>query len=84
MQLIGQTWGWVRDLETLDKGSAGAEHFPKREGRDEFSYPSILQRPDGSIMVAYTYRRTEIKVVEFQESWIKAGKTEGMYKPPMK
>ncbi len=80
----GQTWGWVRDIETLDKGSSGAEHFPKREGRDEFSYPSILQRPDGSIMVAYTHRRTGIKVVEFAESWIKAGKTEGMYKPPMK
>jgi predicted neuraminidase len=75
----GNTWCWVHDLEGGDKRSS------KRESRgvggtDEFSYPSILQLPSGSIMVAYTYRRLTIKIARFDEAWIKRNSTIGSYR----
>jgi predicted neuraminidase len=33
----------------------------------EYSYPALIQMPDGTIMVSYTCRRQTIKVVSFQE-----------------
>jgi predicted neuraminidase len=42
----GTTWPWRRDLET---------------GPGEYSYPSIVQAPDGLVHVAYTHRRTGIR-----------------------
>ena len=36
----------------------------------EYSYPSIMQAPDGNIHVIYTYRRYSFKHVEFSESWL--------------
>lgn len=78
----GKTWVAVRDIESGDKGSTGEEHFPGSKSRDEFSYPSIVQLPNGNILVAYTYRRLSIKAVEFPEKWIEAGTTTGKYKGP--
>jgi predicted neuraminidase len=77
----GKTWIAVRDIETGDAGSGGGEHFPKRAGRDEFSYPSILQVPGGKILIAYTYRREAIKAAEFSEDWLEHGHSSGKYTP---
>ncbi|MGA8149549.1 MAG: sialidase family protein [Terriglobales bacterium] len=70
----GENWPWVRDIETgSPSGHDGAAH-------EEYSYPSLLQDANGKINVAYTYRRETIKVVRFDEEWIKQGKTEGKFK----
>ena len=66
----GNTWPWVRDIETGN--SAG-------DRDEEYSYPSLLQDGTGKIIVAYTYRREAIKVVRFDEEWIKQGTTEGRF-----
>jgi predicted neuraminidase len=76
----GKTWAYVRDLEVGRAGYGIAEQSPKSPGREEYSYPSIMQTRDGTIHVAYTYRRQTIKVVSFPEDWIKKGGTVGQYK----
>ena len=73
----GDTWPWVRDIETgstADAGGGGADEH------EEYSYPSLLQDENGKIVVAYTYHRETIKVVRFDEDWIKNGDTEGAFK----
>lgn len=84
----GLTWTSVRDLEIPDAAarsnalnSPGAGNTIQFPGQEEYSYPSILQVPDGKILVAYTYRRLAIKAVLFDEAWIKQGTTKGIYKP---
>lgn len=69
----GATWEWARDLET------GQSAPPP--GREEYSYPSVAQTADGRISVAYTYLRETIKVVRFEEKWIKDGNTVGAFQP---
>lgn len=76
----GKTWPWVRDIETGGPESGNKGHFPERSGREEYSYPSILQGPGGKIYVAYTYRREGIKVLSFDEAWIQHGTTAGQFK----
>jgi len=51
----GKTWPAIKNLET-EQG--------------EFSYPAVIQCPDGLIHVVYTYRRTHIKHIEFDKSWL--------------
>lgn len=78
----GGTWTEIRDLET-GRLPPGAEPIPaesKAPGREEFSYPSILQTRDGSIHVAYTYRRYTIKDVVFSEDWLAKGSSVGVAK----
>lgn len=70
----GSTWSAMRNIqlgkpEKSDDPSY-AQPMKKAPGRDEYSYPSILQAHDGSIFVAYTFRRETIKVVRFSEFWI--------------
>jgi predicted neuraminidase len=72
----GDTWPWVRDIETGSTG--GVSDDPHEDG--EYSYPSLLQDDNGKIVVAYTFRRETIKVVRFDEDWIKSGTTEGAFK----
>lgn len=76
----GVTWSEVRDIETGRTGYGAEEQKPKEPGREEYSYPTILQTRDGLIHVAFTYRRQTIKVVSFPESWIGQGGTEGLYR----
>jgi predicted neuraminidase len=76
----GKTWRYVRDIETGRPGYGMAEQKPKQPGREEYSYPSIMQSEDGKIYVAFTYRRQTIKVVSFDEDWIKHGTTAGQFK----
>jgi predicted neuraminidase len=82
----GQSWRFVHDLETGRPGYGMAERDAKTPGREEYSYPSVMQRADGKIMVAYTYRRQTIKVVVLTEDWIKNNSTrsQGLYtgQPP--
>lgn len=80
----GQSWRYIRDVETGRPGYGMAERNAKVPGREEYSYPSVIQRSDGKIMVAFTYRRQTIKVVTVSEDWIKSGPpTQGLYVPPV-
>lgn len=81
----GITWTAVRDLEvpatqTESDKSPGAEVIRLPKGQ-EYSYPSVLQLPDGKILTTYTYRRQAIKAVLVDEDWIKHGGTVGAYRP---
>ena len=67
----GKTWSYVRDIEAGRAGYGLVEQSPKEPGREEYSYPSLMQTRDGEILVAFTYRRQTIKVVSFNEEWIK-------------
>ena len=78
----GETWVWVRDLETgLPAPEPRKDPNRKQPGREEYSYPSIIQTGDGRIYMAYTYRRYTIKVVRFDEKWIESGSTTGVFRP---
>jgi predicted neuraminidase len=70
----GDTWSAMRNIQLGKPEKSGdpsyGQPMKKAPGRDEYSYPSILQAHDGSIFVAYTFRRETIKVVRFSETWI--------------
>jgi predicted neuraminidase len=76
----GNTWPWVRDVETGRPGVGESEGLPDAPGREEYSYPAILQTGSGSIIVAYTWRRETMKVVEISEFWVHDGSTQGQFK----
>jgi len=78
----GNTWPYIRDLETGTVRKGEAPLLPRGDnapGREAYSYPSITQAANGKIAVAYTYRRYTIKVVEFDEDWIRHGTTVGTF-----
>ena len=57
----GLTFSSPRNLET---GSGYCLTNNSKEGRNrEYSYPSILEEPDGALHIAYTYHRRAIKYV---------------------
>ncbi|MGC1188108.1 MAG: sialidase family protein [Candidatus Acidiferrales bacterium] len=70
----GITWPWVRDIQTGNEPGAG-----QAGGSDEYSYPSIVQSPDESLYLTYTFRRLTVKYVVFDEPWIERGGTIGRY-----
>jgi predicted neuraminidase len=76
----GQHWRWVRDLETGGPGPAAAAAAADQPGGDDYSSPSLLQGADDKIYVAYTYRHYTIKIVRFDEGWIKGGKSAGTFR----
>jgi predicted neuraminidase len=53
----GETWPRCRAVET-----AGGE----------YSYPALIHASDGLFHLTYTYRRTHIKHVTFDEAWLRA------------
>lgn len=59
----GRSWFASRNLQVHDDNSTSAT---------EFSYPTVLQTPDGMIHAAYTYDRACIKYIAFSEAWISA------------
>jgi predicted neuraminidase len=69
----GNTWPYARDVEEGRPGYGLAEQSPKEPGREEYSYPSIMETRKGEILVAYTYCRQTIKVVSITEDWIRQG-----------
>ncbi|HEY0265035.1 MAG TPA: sialidase family protein [Granulicella sp.] len=74
----GLHWQHVRDLEVHDAQFTVSDDSVRHE---EYSYPSVLQMPDGKIIASYTFRRIGIKAARLDESWIVQGSTEGEYKP---
>eukprot|EP00873_Tetraselmis_striata_P013908 jgi/Tetstr1/434172/TSEL_023283.t1 len=75
----GHTWPYVRDLE---------EDF---HAKHEYSYPSVVQSPDGLVHITYTWsqdpcRRCAIRYHRISEEWVKGswawGSTKGVYQPP--
>ena len=65
----GRTWPHRRNLET---GDGYCMTNNSREGLNrEFSYPSVVQGPDGRLHVAYTVYRQAIKYVSVTEDWVK-------------
>ena len=75
----GKTWSYVRDVENGRPGYGLSEMKIKQPGREEYSYPTIMQASSGKIFIAYTFRRQTIKVVSFTEDWIRRGGTVGVY-----
>lgn len=65
----GRTWPHRRDVEVGD-GYCLTNNSKDRLNR-EFSYPSILQAPDGALHLAFTYWRQAIKHVRVSEAWVK-------------
>jgi predicted neuraminidase len=89
----GQTWPWVRDVETgkgLPKDpvpdTIAGIHLNEKQKRgfeqrlEAYEYPSVIQTADGALHVAYTFRRRTIKYVSFSEDWIRKGGTIGLFK----
>lgn len=70
----GLTWPEKRVIEAGRRASedpaAYAAHVKQNNEYDEYSYPSILQAADGSLYVAFTWRRETIKVVRFAPRWV--------------
>jgi predicted neuraminidase len=75
----GRTWPYVRDVEEGRPGYGLAEQTAKEPGREEYSYPSIIETRYGEILVAFTYRRQTIKIVSISEDWIRQNGTAGAY-----
>jgi hypothetical protein len=59
----GATWEAHRNLQVHDDNSTNVQGV-------EYSYPTVLQTPDGKIHAAYTYNRQTIKYVAFTEDWV--------------
>jgi predicted neuraminidase len=55
---------------STDDGKTWSEPQLLESNPGEFSYPAIMQAPDGKIHVTYTYRRYSIKHLEFTENWL--------------
>lgn len=55
---------------STDDGKTWSEPLMLESNPGEYSYPSVMQTPDGRIHVIYTYRRYSIKHVEFTEDWL--------------
>lgn len=60
----GRVWTASRNLQVHDDNSTNAAGV-------EYSYPTVLQTPNGDIHVAYTYNRWTIKYVRFTEGWVR-------------
>jgi predicted neuraminidase len=73
----GETWRWIRDVETRRQLKSQVPINKDGPGREEYSYPSVLQDPDGSIDVAFTFRRETIKFIRFSKSWIESAELHG-------
>ncbi len=77
----GKTWPWMRNIAVGRAWATPALEQEKDPGREEYSYPSVVQGPNGNIDVAFTYRRETIKFMRIPESWIKDGKAPAPAKP---
>lgn len=67
----GQSWPFVRSLETLPGEFTYRTDRLDNSASVEFSYPAIAQDPDGLIHITYTNCRRNIKHVLCNEAWLK-------------
>ncbi|WP_322052944.1 sialidase family protein [Paraburkholderia bannensis] len=65
----GKTWRRRRNLEIGD-GYCMTNNSAEQRNR-EYSYPSIVQSPDGALHIAFTWFRQKIKYVSVAESWVR-------------
>ncbi|AOY96358.1 glycosyl hydrolase [Cupriavidus sp. USMAA2-4] len=65
----GRTWRRRRNLEIGD-GYCMTNNSADQRNR-EYSYPSIVEGPDGTLHIAFTYFRQRIKYVAVAESWVR-------------
>lgn len=64
----GRTWPHKKSFEFGD-GYCMTNNSEQKLNR-EYSYPSVIQGPDGAIHAAYTYFRQRIKYIRVSEAWI--------------
>jgi predicted neuraminidase len=55
---------------STDGGKSWSAPLMLESNPGEYSYPSIMQTPDGKIHVIYTYRRYSFMHLEFNEDWL--------------
>lgn len=67
----GESWR-RRDIERGD-GSCLTNNTKEERRNRELSYPTLAEGPDGTLHVAYTWRRRAIRYVRLPESWVGAG-----------
>jgi predicted neuraminidase len=67
----GQTWPFVRSLETRPGRFTYLTTRLDNSGNVEFSYPAIAQDVEGTVHVTYTNCRDSIRHVSFNEAWIR-------------
>ena len=72
----GVTWPQQRLVQHGDSNGVVASKG------NEFSYPTIIQTPDGIVHMMFTYNRETIKYKRFNVSWISAGPTPVPPSPP--
>jgi predicted neuraminidase len=53
-----------------DGGKTWSHPLMLESNPGEYSYPSVMQAPDGRIHVIYTYRRYSFMHLEFNEDWL--------------
>ncbi|MCK8785736.1 exo-alpha-sialidase [Roseomonas sp. NAR14] len=68
----GRTWPLRRNLEVGD-GYCMTNNSKQGLNR-EFSYPTVVQTPDGDLHVSYTYFRQAIRYVRVPLGWVNAGR----------
>lgn len=66
----GDSWKWIRSVEP-GRSTSSSPPDKGTVSREEYSYPSVLQDPDGQIDLAFTFRRETIKFLRFSEDWIR-------------
>jgi len=54
---------------SLDEGKTWEKPLQLESNPGEYSYPCVVQTPDGKIHITYTFRRYAIKHVELNEDW---------------
>lgn len=57
----GQSWRIVR-------------HFEQSPNKEEFSYPYLIRSRDGTMHLLYTWNRTRIRHIAFNDRWVEGGK----------
>jgi predicted neuraminidase len=70
---LGRNWRTVKVLEQEQDPDNGKKH--------EFSYPWLLRTDGGMFHLLYTWNKTRIKHIEFNQSWLDAGDSLAVKRP---